>query len=221
MPRPLRPFGRTPWPGKSFCKNPQTSIPSCLRGWRSIGWTTPRGCKPHASRAPGALARSRCRPRLPPGTRLGPGPEGANGFLDAVVDVEDGHQLGDDKLVADFIGEVREFQVGSVAFRRDEACHQCPQASTVDVSDLAHVQDESPLAHAQEVLNLISQVVAFISEDQAARQPDDRHPAQVFFDYLQRHSSSTYACFRGITSIRLLRPRAPRERALYRAPRPL
>src|SRR5712692_3727438 len=106
-----------------------------------------------------------------------------------VEDLEDGQQPRDLqhflKLRAQ-VGELQRRALGAGAMMRS---HERAQAGAVNVGDVAHVQDDILLVLRQQLLHVLAEGVAFLTQHDAALERQDGHSLHLTARDLQCHAN--------------------------------
>lgn len=113
--------------------------------------------------------------------------EGFYGSELIVFDVEDGVELGDVEDVANFLGEVKEFEFATGVAGRGEGADQFSDAGAVEVVDAGEVEDDLLFSVGEQVAHGGAEFADFRAENEAAMNVEDgdvRHFAGI---NLQRH----------------------------------
>ena len=99
------------------------------------------------------------------------------GFV--IADVKNGIELGNLQDVVDFIVEVEKLQFSILPAHGGKGAHELAKPGTVDVADIAHIEQEFLLAAIQQIGNYVPQCSAFFAQNNAAADIHDNDIAGV------------------------------------------
>ena len=113
--------------------------------------------------------------------------EGFYGGEFVVFDVENGIELGDVQDVANFLGEVKEFEFATSVARGGEGADQFSHARAVEIVDAGEVEDDFLFAIGEQVADGSAEIADFGAEDETAVDVEDGDVGNFAGVNLQRH----------------------------------